>query len=384
MTALAPFAGIGFGVACERLGITELGIESDADVRATRTAAGMATIAEDVWALAEPRARMTYELLTAGPPCQTFSKVGKGHGRADLATIVELCRKMETGRYSLEQLYDGIRNLSLRPNADPRTSLVLLPLLYIMRDVPEAIVLEQVPAVLPVWDAYARVLHSIGYSTAVGLVNAEQYGVPQTRKRAVLVANIGTQVQIPAPTHSRYHVRHPERMDPDVRPWVSMAEALGWDEGLVGFPRKADGRDDGVEINGNEYRSRDLRSTAQPSWGVTSKARSWVRWAFDRPSTTIMHRPAIWAPGHKVNADDIRRLGEEEAMRRYVRRNTVDAYRPTIEEVAVLQTFSRDFPLQGSMTSQFRQVGNAVPPLLAERLILAAYGLDQIGYARYA
>jgi DNA (cytosine-5)-methyltransferase 1 len=382
--AVSAFAGIGFGAALEAIGIKELGIESDADVRDTRLAAGMTTISDDVWNLATPHLQLTYRLLTAGPPCQTFSKVGKGHGRQDLDLITGIAASMADGCYALTWLYDTIRALYSRPDADSRTALVLIPLLYIVRDYPVAVVLEQVPAVLPVWEAYALVLRALGYSVETGLVSAEQYGVPQTRRRAVLIANREANITMPRPTHSRYHVRDPKRMDAGVRPWVSMAEALGWEDGVVGFPRKADGRDEGVTIAGREYRSRDLRDTAQPSWGVTSKSRSWMRWAFERPSTTIMHRPAIWEPGHKVNADDIARLGKEEAMKRYVRRNTVDAYRPTIEEVAALQTFPRDFPLAGSMTSQFRQIGNAVPPLLAERLILAALGHDEIGYNRYA
>lgn len=83
-----------------------------------------------------------------------------------------------------------------------------------------------------------------------------------------------------------------------------------------------------------------------------------------------MLEPArCWPPGHKVNADDVARLGEEEAARRYGDRAGTDAIRLDITDALVLQSFPADFPVQGTRTAQFQQVGNAVPPLMAEAIL---------------
>jgi DNA (cytosine-5)-methyltransferase 1 len=109
-------------------------------------------------------------------------------------------------------------------------SLVAEPARFIAACDPEWVALEQVPAVLPLWQVYAEELQAKGYSAWAGLLNSADYGVPQTRIRAILIASRVRQVRKPYPTH------YDPRKGPQLfgSPWVSMAQALGW--GATGRP----------------------------------------------------------------------------------------------------------------------------------------------------
>jgi DNA (cytosine-5)-methyltransferase 1 len=69
--------------------------------------------------------------------------------------------------------------------------------LYDLR--PEWTCMEEVPDVLPLWKQYALYLQQWGYSTWTGILNAADYGVPQTRKRAILIASRVRRVTAPRP-----------------------------------------------------------------------------------------------------------------------------------------------------------------------------------------
>ena len=239
--AIDLFAGTGWGVACQRLGIEEYGVEIMPEAVKTREANGMDTWMNDVWDVLEadlPDGE-TYDidLLIGSPPCQTFSLAGNGVGRKALDEVVEL---IDSG------LYRDVANLrAFGDKHDPRTALVLTPLTFAYKNRPRLMVLEQVPPVLPVWERYATEMRKWGYSVYVGKVHAEQYGVPQTRTRAILIArNDGIEATMPSPTHSKYYTRNPEKLDSGVQKWVSMAEALGWvdDDGGIYFHPMSYGR----------------------------------------------------------------------------------------------------------------------------------------------
>lgn len=308
--ALDLFAGTGWGVACQRLGIEECGVEIMPEARASREAAGMTTVYHDVWeGLENPEIVPEHDLLIASPPCQTFSVAGKGAGRKALEDVLSLVPVAADPSAYLRKAGQGL---------DDRTTLVLTPLAYAVRYEPTFIALEQVPSVLPVWEAIASELRDMGYSVVTGVLDAADYGVPQVRKRAVLLARRDeTPSSLPEPEGTR----------------KTMQESLGW--------------------------------------GLT-----------ERPSPTITsHLGVTRSPSgtQQVYLDAIERgefvfKSEEPVPSRVAKNGIGSKYAPntvniTSEEGAVLQSYPRDFPFQGSKTVKDLQIGNAVPPLLAEHIL---------------
>lgn len=386
MIADDGFAGAGgWDLAAHALGITARGIENMPQARATRDAAGLVTIHDDVWTF-RPDGKAVGKIDS--PPCQTFSPAGKGSGRKAFEDVLRGIRD----NYYTD--IDHLRFLGLEVG-DERTALVLTPLHFATQYEYEWLAWEQVPTVLPVWEACAVVLRERGWHVWTGLLYAEQYGVPQTRKRAFLLASRRGPVSPPTPTHSRYYSRTPDKLDPGVAKWVSMAEALGWGLTARPSPTVTGG---GTETGGaepiakwNRYTRRPdfIRMTKMPNsarrtldepaptmafgndsascrwfWNGEGEPKGLPDWAFNRPSTTIVgtFRPdVVAAPGYRTTVS---------------RQNAPDSVRVTVAEAGVLQSFPVDYPWQGAQGKQYLQVGNAVPPGLAIHALAAAAGVD--------
>lgn len=378
MIALDLFAGHGWGVACQKLGIEEYGVEIMPEAIATRELNGMTTVYHDVWTGLLPKrvyvngnqeraARRSedlpaptihfgralndvkwqiespsvpdYDLLIASPPCQTFSMAGGGAGRRALDDVLAAID---------EHAYRDPATLrAFGEKHDPRTALVLTPLAHVYRDLPRYVVFEQVPPVLPVWERCAEEMRAWGYSVWTGNLQAEMYGVPQTRKRAILIAkrdpDLDGEAAPPVPTHSRYYSRDPKRLDKGVLPWVSMAEALDWGRTARPSVTVTGG---GTETGGAEPLAKLAREVAAADWVV--------RLDPSLPATTVAGDPRLSSRDHHEHGAQNGR-----------------ATRVTVAEAAALQSYPPGFTFAGTKTKQFLQVGNVVPPLLAEAILRA-------------
>lgn len=370
-TALDLFRGAGgWSVAAKRLGIHDWGVEIMPQANETASAAGHGTLGNDVWEIGQYYAWAIAEGRIASPPCQTFSAAGKGAGRQALDAVLSLVHRVPSMELA------ELREVGTALLGDERTALVLTPLWYTLNGQAEWAAWEQVPTVLPVWEACAEVLREHGFHAWTGNLQAEQYGVPQTRKRAILIASRKHEVGMPEPTHSKYYSRTPEKLDEGVKPWVSMAEALGWGLSERPSPTITGG---GTETGGAEPIAKLGRYTSRSDWAyrnnpmpnqavrtldqpapTLSFGHQYPEWCFRRPSTTIVgsFKPeVVAAPGYRTTVS---------------RQNAPDSVRVTVQEAGVLQSFPADYPWQGAKTKQYLQVGNAIPPLLAEAILREA------------
>lgn len=287
----------------------EVGFEWDSAACATRAAAGHRTIQTDIAAFPVEQFAGKSVGLIASPPCQDFSNAGK---RAWI---------------------DGDRG-----------QLITEVLRWTRALNPEWVICEQVQPVLPIWEDYALQMQSWGFSTWVGVLNAADYGVPQTRKRAVLLASRTRTMT--EPVRSNAKDSQSGLFTGSVAPWVSMAEAFGWDANSPAY---------GVLNTGRDWKKGGTRDDAQkidvsrPAPTVTGKCNSWW-WQQPAEGMVDLMRPQVaMSPG---------------------------SARFTHTDALLLQTFPVDYPVQGPSTKQFEQTGNAVPPLLACHIVASVLGIE--------
>ncbi|MGP3771815.1 DNA mismatch endonuclease Vsr [Streptomyces sp. SDT5-1] len=313
------FAGAGaLDLAAQCLGLSAVGIDWDPGTCATRRAAGLATIEGDVRDHA-PSEFPVANFLAAGPPCPIFATAGTGKGRRALDGVLAVMQRM----IARKDVTEAVTQLP-----DVRAGLVLEPLRWALAAIDngrpyEAIVLTQGPSALPAWRAIGDVLSNEGYFVASGVLRAEQFGDPQTRSRAVLIARRQGRARLPEPTHQQFKGTRNDPSGLPLLPWVSMGEVLERPEPFHLVSPYG---------SGGNPRARGRRSSEEPAPTVTGK----------------VHR-------HRVVSDGV-----------------TQPERLTAAEAGLLQSFPADYPWSGPCQAQ--QIGNSTPVLLATQIVAAAMG----------
>lgn len=209
---------------------------------------------------------------------------------------------------------------------------------------PDYLVFENVPRIVAYEDAWHLLLSRLrrrGYAVDFRVVTADTFGVPQRRKRLVLVAarspiSLGETPSRPAPS-VRDAIGHLPAYSADIPNHVAMKLSP------ANQARIRETRPDGG-------RSKSARTAFDDSYGR-------MRW--DAPAPTITTRCISFSNG---------RFGHPEYDRAL-----------TVHEAALLQGFEPDFRFTGGVWVAARQVGNSVPPPVAKWLgeVLLRHHQDQ-------
>jgi len=188
----------------------------------------------------------------------------------------------------------------------------------------------------------------LGYETTWQVVNAADYGVPQIRERCLVIGSRFGKVDIPSATNSKIK----DGLEGSKKPWVTAGDVLrdlDTEENADDAGHFAGGQAHqllrGIPPGDNYLYYTEERGHPEPLYKWRSRYWSYLlKLSPSMPSWTIQARRS-------------NNMGPFHWRNRILR----------IEEIKRLQTFPDGFILAGNIERQWRQIGNAVPPLLAQR-----------------
>lgn len=249
------------------------------------------------------------DIVIGGFPCQDFSLAGKRKGLSadrgklylEMKKIIEYVRPMAF----VAENVDGIRMSKDR---------------------------EDTSALDIIVDDF----HSSGYHVVYQVLNAANYGVPQNRKRVIIVGireDINAEMAYPKATHGIAD-----------SPFVTAREAIDdiWDKIDKGIPNHS------------------TRDYSKAKFYPGKKTQGNVRIAADKPSPTIRSE-------HHGNIEGHYRTMKEDEM------DMTGWRRLSVRECARLQSFPDSFVFPCSASDAYKEIGNAVPPVLGWVIANALY-----------
>ena len=308
------------------------------------------------------------DLIIGGPPCPTFSTIG--HAK--------------------------IQSLNRDVYEDDRNKLFVDFLKYVEFFQPKFFVMENVPNFITkyngeVFNAALALIETMkgDYKVAkpVQILNAGEYGVPQLRKRMFLVGHKPEyQFNYPQPTHFVEKKSNQHKFFDDS---LSLPKAINVFDAISDLPKITDNwRIDEVEYSKNDNLSNYQKLMREMTESTVRNNR--CRMSNDRAKQVFKHMKqgskymdlapeirAILPFREDIFPDRLKRLVYKEPSWTVIAHIGMDGYmyiHPSenrtlsVREAARLQSFPDDFIFFGNMQNSYVQVGNAVPPLLAEKL----------------
>ena len=278
------------------------------------------------------------DIIVGGPPCQGFSGLNRWP----------------------KQLED-----------EPRNKLFFQFLRFVSKLKPKAILIENVRQILTSKNGFAKnkiceMLDEMGYNASYAVLNAADFGVPQNRQRAFFIGINKELGRFDFEKMSKYHKKK-----------VTVEEAIS-DISEIEEQAKSD-------LNGYNYVLGEIKSEYQKKMRDRDILNNHlIYYPTESVQTKIKHVPE--GGNWRCVPEELFKSKRDNRHSNYLKRLdsksqsiTIDTGHnvyfhpkfnrvPTIRESARIQSFPDSFFFTGNKGEQFRQVGNAVPPLLAEAL----------------
>lgn len=304
------------------------------------------------------------DAVVGGPPCQAYSIAGR--------------IRDENG------MNDDYRNFLFESYL--KVVNYFKPKLFVFENVPG--LLSAQPGGISIVDRIAESFHNAGYEICHNLkehalIDCTKFGVPQARKRIIIIGVNSSAIKIDAQEAllnfydsilPKYHSKASTVKDaigdlPKLYPLDTEEKAHGRKfshryeniDVLNHLPRMHNKRDIDifkllaldVETGTNQYKTTEaLKTLYYNLTGKQSNIHKYHVLKWDSPSNTI--------PAH-LYKDGLRHIHPDSKQARSI----------TVREAARLQSFDDDFEFLGSLTDQYKMVGNAVPPKFANAIALA-------------
>ena len=276
--------------------------------------------------------------IIGGPPCQGFSTVGMGDPN-------------DTRNMLFKEFY--------------RLTKLLRPPLILIENVTGLLAAKNAQTLDAVFTVFGR----LGYHLDVQVMAAHRYGVPEHRRRTIIIGTrLKTPVVFPRPLYRDPDLAKVTPEDAALPPPVSIGEA--WQ----------DLKSSTGEIYNHDLKSTQLHSEIERARLKCIPPGKGIRYEADEKA---------YLPPHLRLGVDWKNLKENRFRQTHYKRLDLQKPSPTImtqatsyfhptenryltaREAAAIQSFPNDFKFIGTRTSVWRQIGNAVPPRLGMALGLA-------------
>jgi DNA (cytosine-5)-methyltransferase 1 len=255
--------------------------------------------------------------LVGGPPCQSWSSAGHQRGFHDpRGRLVDHYLRIATELDVRWLVFENVRGLLTARGQDGVPGSALHHI--------------------------RQSLLGAGFQTEVNLLNAADYGTPQRRVRLFMIGfRRGDRPTFPDATHSKTSGLLPD----DLKPWVTLKDCL-----QTCGPREA---------NDMIFPSPQLRASLSrvpegsglKSPGKAETTRPGGHWGYKQGC--FVADPSL--PARTVTAS---------SQQDWIRDKLHGLRRLSPRECAAIQSFPPEWKFVGTKPSQYRQIGNAVPPLL--------------------